>query len=55
LIDCARASRPTPLIVLAANQRQHFIGGQPDPVNLFGFEIKDRQFLPLQRVGEDLI
>ena len=55
LIDRPRAGCPTPLIVLATRQREHFVRRYAELMNLVRLEIEDRQFLPLQRIGENLI
>src|SRR5947209_16650193 len=55
-IDRTAASlRPTPLIIGSAHQLELLVCFNRQTMNLLRLEIKDRQVLPLRRIGPNLI
>ena len=54
-VDRPATTDPLPLVVRPADQALFVIGEKRQPVNLFRFELENRQFLPLQRIGKNMI
>ena len=54
-VDRPATTDPLPLIVRPADQALFVIGEKRQPVDLFRFELENRQLLPLQRIGKNII
>ena len=54
-VDRPTTTDPLPLIVRPADQALFVIGEQRQPVDLFRLELENRQLLPLQRIGKNII
>ncbi len=54
-VDRPATTDPLPLIVRPADQALFVIGEKRQPVDLFRFEPENRQLLPQQRIGKNII